>query len=114
MNQHNVTLSEPWFTLISMGLKTVEGRKHSGLFAKMRTGDTVVWQNNDFLPRHVVTRVTGKAIYGTFREYLETEGLDVCLPGMPSIEIGLSVYFKYYTEQDEKNHGVVAIRLERV
>ncbi len=110
----NENLSEPWFSLISLGLKTVEGRKNKGKFKEMQVGDIVEWVNNDFLPRKVYTKITGKSEYKTFAEYLENEGLDNCLPGIPSLEHGLSVYFKYYTKEDEAEFGVIAIKLELI
>jgi ASC-1-like (ASCH) protein len=107
-------VSEPWFSLILLGLKTVEGRKNKGRFKEMKVGDIVEWTNDNFMQRSILIRITGKAEYSTFREYLETEGLDKCLPGMEKfgIDQGLSVYFKYYTKEDEKEFGVVAIRME--
>jgi hypothetical protein len=60
-------VSEPWFSLILLGLKTVEGRKNKGRFTDMKIGDIVEWKNNDFKPRSVLTRVTGKAEYPTFK-----------------------------------------------
>ena len=30
--KYNIQVSEPWFTLISLGLKKVEGRKNKGTF----------------------------------------------------------------------------------
>lgn len=107
-------LSEPWFTLISLGLKTIEGRLNKSRFKEMQIGDIVEWHNEDFKERKVLTRITGKAEYVTFEEYLEKEGLDKCLPGMPTIEHGLSVYFKYFTKENEEMYGVVAIRMELV
>ena len=105
-------LSEPWFTLICLGLKTVEGRKNKGRFKEMKVGDIVEWTNDDFKPRRVLTKITGKKNYKTFEEYLRKEGLQKCLPGMPSMEHGLSVYFKYFTKEDEAKYGVTAIRIE--
>jgi ASC-1-like (ASCH) protein len=58
------------------------------------------------------TKITKKQKYDTFNEYLETEGLKQCLPGISSIEDGLSVYFKYFTKEEEAEFGVVAIRLK--
>lgn len=107
-------LSEPWFTLISMGLKTVEGRKNKGKFKEMVVGDIIKWTNDDFASREVMTRVISKQEYRTFQEYLESEGLDKCLPGIKNMETGLSVYFKYFTKEDEDTYGVVAIRLELI
>ena len=107
-------LSEPWFTLISLGLKTVEGRKNRGKFKEMKPGDIIRWVNQDFMERDVFTKIVSKTEYPTFQEYLETEGLDKCLPGMPDIAHGLSVYFKYFTKEEEAEFGVVAIRLKLV
>ncbi len=107
-------VSEPWFTLISLGLKTVEGRKNKGRFKEMKVGNIVQWTNNDFGTRTVLTEITGKSEYPTFQEYLETEGLGKCLPGIKDIETGLNVYFKYFTKQDEKEFGVVAIKLKLI
>lgn len=107
-------LSEPWFTLISMGLKTVEGRKNKGKYKEMKVGDVIEWVNDNFKPRSIMTRVVDKNVYSTFKEYLETEGLENCLPGMPDITYGLSVYYKYFTPEDEATYGVVAIKLELV
>jgi ASC-1-like (ASCH) protein len=107
-------LSEPWFTLISLGLKTVEGRKNKGRFAEMQIGDIVEWKNNDFMERSILTKIVNKTTYTTFQSYLESEGLQNCLPGIPDLEHGLSVYYKYYTKKDESEFGVVAIRLERI
>jgi len=105
-------VSEPWFSLILLGLKTVEGRKNKGRFKDMKVGDIVEWKNNDFKPRSVLTEIIGKAEYSTFREYLETEGLEKCLPSIQSIDNGIDVYYKYYTKEEEKEFGVVAIRLK--
>ena len=105
-------VSEPWFSLILLGLKTVEGRKNKGRFKDMKVGDIIEWKNNDFKPRSVLTEIIGKAEYSTFREYLEIEGLEKCLPSIQSIDNGIDVYFKYYTKEEEKEFGVVAIRLK--
>ncbi len=105
-------LSEPWFSLISLGLKTIEGRKNKGRFKDMQVGEIIEWHNDDFLPRMIKTKIIGKRTYNTFREYLEKEGLDKCLPGIPSLDHGLSVYYKYFTKEDEKLYGVVAIELK--
>ena len=114
MNYYTESISEPWYTLISLGLKKVEGRKNNGRFMEMKIGDVIEWTNNNFKPRSVKTKVINKSIYESFTEYLNNEGLQNCLPGIPSLEHGLSVYYKYYTPEDEQKYGVVAIRLELV
>ena len=93
-------LAEPWFTLISLGLKTVGGGKNIGRFKEIQPGDIVQWVNNDFKPRTILTKII--------------EGLNKCLPGQPDLEHGLSVYFKYYTKDEENEFGVLAIRFELI
>jgi ASC-1-like (ASCH) protein len=107
-------LSEPWFTLISLGLKTIEGRKNKGRFKDMKIGELIEWKNDDFNTRKVLTLIKDKTVYKTFEEYLKTEGLEKCLPGIPDIENGLSVYYKYFTKEEENEFGVVSIKLEKV
>lgn len=112
--KYTENVSEPWFTLISLGLKTVEGRKNKGRFKEMNVGDIIIWTNNDFMPRKIKTKIIRKTVYNTFKEYLETEGLKKCLPGIPNIDYGLAVYYKYYTKQEENEYGVCAIKLKRL
>jgi len=107
-------LSEPWFTLISLGLKTVEGRKNKGRFKDMKVGDIIEWKNDDFMPRTILTRLIKKTEYDTFEKYLIGEGLQKCLPGIPSLEHGLSVYFKYNTKEEEREFHVVALELVKI
>ena len=111
--KYKENLSEPWFSLMSLGLKTVEGRKNKGRFKEMEVGDIIEWTNDDFKTRKFSTTVVRKKEYPTFAEYLKKEGLEHCLPGIPSLEHGLSVYFKYYTKEDEKEYGVIAIELKK-
>lgn len=78
----------------------------------MNVGDTIEWHNEDFKERKILTKITRKTEYTNFTEYLETEGLDKCLPGIPSLEHGLSVYYKYFTKEKEDEFGVIAICIE--
>jgi ASC-1-like (ASCH) protein len=105
-------LSEPWFSMISIGLKTVEGRLNKGRFNDMEIGDIIEWHNEDFKERKILTKIIEKNKYKTFEEYLVSEGLSACLPGIPSLEHGLSVYFKYFSKEKESEFGVVAIKIK--
>ena len=113
-NHHKMHLSEPWFALISLGLKKTEGRLNKGRFKELAEGDIIEWYNDDFKHRHCLTKIIKKINYGSFAEYLKQEGLDNCLPGITDIETGLSVYYKYFSKEDEKQFGVVAIQLIKI
>lgn len=112
--KYTKSVSEPWFSLISLGIKSVEGRLDKGDFQNMAIGDLVKWINDDFQPRSVLTKIVRKTKYSSFNEYLKAEGLDKCLPTFKSLDDGVKVYHKYYSYQDEQQYGVIAICLEVV
>ena len=106
-------LSEPWFTLIKLGIKTCEGRLNKGDFENMKENDTVLLFNDDFgFKRNIKIKIIKKNHYKTFENYLKKETLKSCLPGTKTIKEGVDVYRKYYSQQDEKNYGIVAILFE--
>ena len=45
---------------------------------------------------------------------LEREGIERVLPGVHNIEEGVRIYRQFYTEEEEKNYGVVAIEIEPI
>jgi ASC-1-like (ASCH) protein len=109
-------VSEPYFSLIGQGLKTVEGRKNKPPFASLSIGDTITWYNDDIgFRRTVDTRVVAVAVYKTFKAYLQKERLSACLPvyGVNTMAQGVKVYRKFYSAEDERHYGVLAIRLEK-
>ena len=110
-----VSVSEPWFTLIKLGIKHVEGRLLRGDFTQLKIGDFLTFENNE-LPfyREFTAEIVDFSIYDSFQLYLKSESLDRCLPGIDSIEDGLAVYYKYYTKDDEETYHVVAITVALV
>ena len=111
MTAYRKHLSEPWFTLVGLGLKTVEGRLDKGQFATMQPGTVITWYNDNLEFRTVVTRV---AKYGSFGEYLRKEGLRKCSPafGVGTVAQGVEVYRQFFSAADERKHGVLALELE--
>jgi ASC-1-like (ASCH) protein len=106
-------LGEPHFSDIKNGTKTVEGRLNKGKFRVMSIGDTIIFHNKstDEIIKVIVTK---KTVYNTFKEMLESEGLDIVLPRQLVIEDGVNVYRQFFTEEQEKGHGVVAIGLKTI
>ena len=108
-------LSEPWFSLIKLKCKIVEGRLNKGVFEKMRIGDVIIFTNNELgFERRIKVEILNISHYDTFRSYLETETLERCLPGIDSMEDGLNVYYKYYTRVDEEQCKIKSLTLSCV
>jgi len=104
-------LAEPWFTLIKLGIKISEGRVRKGIWRDINRGDKIIFTNNAYgLKRSFQVTVLDVTYYRYFHTYLEKESLPQCLPGMDSLNEGVSVYRQYYTVEQEDKHGVVGIR----
>lgn len=113
---YKMHLSEPWFSLMELGIKDVEGRLNRGKFKELKEGDIIEWHNEDFKPRTISTQISKITKYKSFTEYIQKEKNKKHnpLPGLPSLEHELSVYYKYYSKEDEKEFGVIAIQLTLV
>ena len=113
VNIYRRHLSEPWFSLMAVGCKTVEGRLNSGDWLSMEDGDQIDWFNEDFgLKREFSTVIISKSVYPCLTSYLYTEGLNKTLPNIYTLEDGLKIYYSYYKPKDEEKYGVVALELQ--
>lgn len=96
-----------------MGLKVCEGRLHKGDFAKMEPGDVIIFTNQELgFHREYSVIITRLSSYNTFENYLRKETIKRCLPGINNMRDGLSVYYKYFSKEDEEKYGIVAIEFE--
>lgn len=113
MTEYIKNLSEPWFTLIKIGNKKCEGRLNKGDFSQMKKGECIIFENNDFdFLRRIYCKITSIHYYNSFEEYIKKEKLKNCLPGIDTIEEGVSVYYKYYKKEDEDKYKIIAIRIK--
>ena len=106
-------LSEPWFSLIMIDSKTIEGRLNQGDWAEMREGDKIDFYNEDFgLKRGYRAIIISKKVYPSFEIYLQTEGLHKTLPYIEKFEDGLKLYRLFYKLEEEMKSGVIALELK--
>lgn len=112
MTTYTKHLSEPWFSLIKLGIKKCEGRLNKGDFYEIKKDDYILFENNDFdFPRSFRCKITSINNYTSFENYLKNETLEKCLPGIETIEEGTSIYYKYYKKEDEIKYQIRAFRL---
>ena len=101
VNIYRRHLSEPWFSLMAVGCKTVEGRLNSGDWSSIKENDIIDWFNEDFgLKREFRTVVISSSVYLCFTSYLYNEGLNKTLPNIYTLEDGLKIYYTYYKPKD--------------
>lgn len=113
MSIYTKNVSEPWFSLMKLGIKKCEGRLNKGDFAKMKKHDKIQFINNELgFERSFNVKITSIHNYDTFKNYLQKETLEKCLPGIDTIEQGENIYYKYYTKNNENKYKIIAIRIK--
>jgi len=57
-------------------------------------------------------RIIEKNIYPSFKDMIEKEGIANVMPDKNNIEEATQVYYKFYTREEEKEFGVVGIKIK--
>lgn len=110
MSVHRFSLRDPpncpLYDLIKNRIKTVEGRKNSPAYQKIKVGDILILED---VSGDLECAVTYIHPYHTVREYLESEGLDITMPCVQSIDTAVDIYGSFVSaaEIDEldKKYG---------
>ncbi|XP_024319363.1 uncharacterized protein LOC100838225 isoform X3 [Brachypodium distachyon] len=100
-------VQEPYFTQLSAGTKNVEGRLAAGNYNRITQGSWLLFNKCLLLEVEAVRK------YSSFLEMLQEEMISNVLPGILSIEDGVKVYRKFYTEEKENSSGVLAISVSK-
>jgi len=102
---------EPWFSLLASEKKTIDGRLKKGKYGEIKPGDNIVVYSSDE-KNFLKTKVLAVRYYDNFSDMIKAEGVEKILPGIKNIETAIATYRKYYSEEDEKKFGVVALEIE--
>lgn len=109
--KHRVNVEHIWWKAIKSNKKTVEGRLNKGVFAEIKKNDRLEFVSNK-TQATVTRRVYRVTKYKTFHDYLVNEGLRRTLPTVTSLEDGIAVYRKFYSEEKERTYNVLAIAIK--
>jgi len=108
MQKITINIQEPYHSFILNGKKTAEGRLNKGKFASIQIGDVLTIE-----PEMIDFEVIGKNEYKTFKEMIEGEGVENVVPDKENIKDVVNVYYKFYTKEQEKEFGVIAIQIKK-
>ena len=116
-NEYRMEINDEWLNHIIDGRKTIEGRKNNpASWGRLRVNDVIVavptGSGADYDGHRF--RVVGIRYYSSVTKYLEAEGLEHCLPGVESIEEGVSIYMRWSTAEEITQYGFMAIELKPI
>lgn len=105
-------LSSKSFERMKNGEKSIEYRLNDEKRSKLKYGDTIIFENLDGLEEKLIMEVIELVPFDSFRSAF-TEFIDI-----PNSDIGtdlekaINAMYKYYSKDDEKKYGCLAIRLK--
>lgn len=111
MTTHIIECSEPWYSHIKNGKKTIEGRKGTPKWIGIQVGDCIKFVCKDSSFISVVSRINVYSGKDSLRNYLTTEGLDNTLPGINTIDEGIAIYKQWSTQEEITQYGFLAIHV---
>ena len=110
--EFEVTIREPWLSLIENGQKQVEARLFKGIFTEFQVNDTIRFINNhNGKEKSVTVKITKLTKYPNFRELLFHEKFYRVLPGYPDVKCGNVLYERIYKFNEIKEFGALAIEV---
>ena len=101
-------VSEPWYTFLCSGEKKVEGRKKSPKWANVKVGQFLMLSCEN---RSCWMLITAIREYPSLGEYLLTEGVSNCLPGIHDFNEAIDIYKQWSTEEELAKYPFLAIEL---
>lgn len=121
INHFYKDLSEPHFTNVCLGKKTIEGRPASGSFGSALVGDIITFYNDISGKRRECTVViTEISHHGSFLKMMKAHTLKKVLPDAATYLEGLKEYSKFYPHLvdpgtlNEKEGNILGITLRLI
>lgn len=108
------SLAEPWFSYMCSHEITIYGTLDTTDISFLKPNSYIKFENDQNVSKRTVrVKVVSAAKYKSFREMLENENMNYVLPNVKTVSEGVKIYRQYYTEEDEKKFGVLAIRISK-
>ena len=97
---------------IASGSKQIESRINDAKRRTFAAGDKIIFIDNDDESRRITAAITALHHYPTFAELFASH--DIALFGEPDHATALAKIREFYSEEDEKENGVVGIEVKIV
>ena len=111
-------VQEKWYKALLDGTKKCEGRKISPTYEHLKEKDIITITHDDGRERHefdaVITKINkypGNENNDSLNDYLLTEGVENCLPGVKTLEEARNIYLKWSTVKEIQKYGMMAIHI---
>ena len=108
---HEMKLKPQYFDLIKCGKKIYEIRLNDEKRQQMKIGDSLIFKREPEMIELLNTKIENLIYFETFEEMIQTLSPEqIGFKDSIKSEI-LDLYYRFYTKEEEKKYGVVAIKV---
>ena len=112
--KHEMKLKDIYFDKIKNEEKVYEIRLNDDKRKLIRVGDIIVFKREQELIECITTKVTDLIHFVSFEEMAKSLPLEKVGFENKGIKEVVEIYHQFYNEEDEKNNGVLAIKVQVV
>ena len=110
MRRHESHLPTETMGRIASGRKQIESRINDAKRRSFAVGDKIIFIDNDDESRRITVTISALHLYPTFFDLFASR--DIALFDEPDPATALAKIREFYSEQDEKENGVVGIEVK--
>lgn len=108
---HNMKLQSKYFEKIMQGTKLYEIRLNDEKRQLIKIGDSIQFVNESHPEQTILCKVEKLIVYKTFNQMCkDIKNTDIGFENCDTNQI-VETYHKFYSKQDEKKYGVIAIKI---
>lgn len=97
------------FDVVKMGNKNIEARVYDEKRRKLNVGDTLIFLKRPLEEESIKAKVVSLDIYSDFKELVKHYDISRLYMSSYTKEMYLNELARFYTEEEQKEFGVVAI-----
>ncbi len=102
------------FDIVKNGNKNVEVRLNDEKRKQLKIGDTLIFLRRPNEDEKIVARVTNLKYYKNFSELVDNYNIDRLYLSNYTKEMFINELSRFYTIEEQKQYGVVAIEFEKI
>lgn len=110
--EHILKLQPKYFNYIQNGTKRIELRLYDEKRQKIQIGDSIIFKKEPDLDVSMKVKVVGLIRYDTFDKLIQDFDIKLLADSSMSKEELLNALQEFYTQDMQKQYGVIGIRIE--
>ncbi len=110
--EHILKLQPKYFDYIQNGTKRIELRLYDEKRQKIQIGDSIIFKKEPDLDVSMKVKVVGLIRYDTFDKLIQDFDIKLLADSSMSKEELLNALQEFYTQDMQKQYGVIGIRIE--